>query len=92
MRVNSGHSAAGRAFRQVRLALVPLLVAGLGACSRGTVTNVSKGEVDMPGFRDLPDSTWTALAHRRVFFGHQSVGWNIVSGITELVRERPAIG
>jgi hypothetical protein len=32
------------------------------------------------------------LAHRRVFFGHQSVGTNIMEGVTDLLRERPALG
>lgn len=35
---------------------------------------------------------WSALASRRVYFAHMSVGGNIVDGIAVLVRERPDLG
>jgi acyl carrier protein len=42
--------------------------------------------------RRLPPAAWSALASRRVFFGHQSVGENVVEGISELARGDPALG
>lgn len=35
---------------------------------------------------------WSALASRRVYFAHMSVGGNIVDGIATIVKERPDLG
>jgi len=35
----------------------------------------------------IPASLWEALAQKRVFFGHQSVGDNIIQGMNELMDE-----
>lgn len=48
--------------------------------------------VEMAAFRDVPDSAWTALAARRVYFGHQSVGDNIMQGVSDLVSASPKLG
>lgn len=45
--------------------------------------------------RSLSDVTaeeWQTLAKRRIFFGHQSVGRNIMAGVHRLVEARPEIG
>lgn len=39
----------------------------------------------MTGLRDVTGAQWAALARRPVFFGHQSVGHNIMSGVTRLL-------
>ena len=44
-----------------------------------------------PTLDTLPADAWRRLAHRRIYFGHQSVGYDILAGIDELLRERPAI-
>jgi hypothetical protein len=41
---------------------------------------------------DVPDTAWANLAKKRVFFGHQSVGANIMEGVGEIIREGPRIG
>jgi hypothetical protein len=35
----------------------------------------------------VPDEYWDALAGARIFFGHQSVGNNIIDGIKEIIEE-----
>ena len=47
---------------------------------------VADGSLD-----DVTDEQWEALGSRRVFFGHQSVGENIVDGVRELLAGRPQI-
>lgn len=44
----------------------------------------SRNEVEMPMQTASPD--WPALARQRVFFGHQSVGGNILDGIRALAK------
>jgi len=39
----------------------------------------------------IPGAYWQKLAEKRVFFGHQSVGENIIDGVVEIVGEHPEI-
>lgn len=45
----------------------------------------------LPSLADVPAASWARLAEKRVFFGHQSVGYNIVAGIEDVMREHPEI-
>ena len=36
---------------------------------------------------DVPDQFWQNLLKKRIYFGHQSVGYNIIDGIIELIKE-----
>lgn len=40
---------------------------------------------------EVPVEKWQALATKRIYFGHQSVGYNILDGINDLVNENPQI-
>ena len=56
----------------------------------------SNGDEEMIGVSDIryTDNTevsWTELSGRRVFFGHQSVGADIVNGLTHLKEETESI-
>jgi hypothetical protein len=41
---------------------------------------------------DVPRVARSEVARKRIFFGHQSVGSNIVDGLVDLVHEQPALG
>lgn len=41
--------------------------------------------------QDVPDTVWRNLAEKRLYFGHQSVGFNILSGISEIMVDNPQI-
>jgi hypothetical protein len=41
---------------------------------------------------EVPDSVWAHLATRRIFFGHQSVGGNLMDGVAEIARLEPRLG
>jgi hypothetical protein len=41
---------------------------------------------------DIDPKVWSALSTKRIYFGHQSVGANIVQGIESLMREAPGNG
>jgi hypothetical protein len=45
----------------------------------------------LPKLADVDAASWTRLAKRRIFFGHQSVGQNIVDGVTEVLAANPKI-
>jgi hypothetical protein len=69
--------------------LLVATAASLGACGGGTV---KEAPVQRSSLRDVPDSAWTALAAKRVFFGHQSVGANIMEGVSDLAAAEPRLG
>jgi hypothetical protein len=41
--------------------------------------------------KDVPPSAWEGLAKKRILFGHQSVGDNIVEGMADLMKDHPTI-
>ncbi len=41
--------------------------------------------------KEVPDSAWKQLAEKKIYFGHQSVGFNILDGVKDLMRENPQI-
>lgn len=67
---------------------VAALALGAGCGPRGG----GEGSVQMASLSDVPDSAWTALAAKRVYFGHQSVGGNIMQGVSDLVSAEPKLG
>ena len=45
----------------------------------------------MPSLGDVTPAQWAALSARPVFFGHQSVGVNIVAGLADVLAAHPEI-
>ena len=41
--------------------------------------------------RDIPDAVWKELGEKKIYFGHQSVGFNIMEGVKDLMKENPNI-
>jgi len=39
----------------------------------------------------VPISAWKQLASKKIYFGHQSVGANIIEGVEELIKENKQI-
>ena len=45
----------------------------------------------LPSLADVGPAEWAALAQRHIFFGHQSVGGNVMAGVAQLLGEHPGI-
>ena len=69
--------------------LLSATAALLAACGGGAV---KEAPVQRSSLGDVPDSAWAALAAKRVFFGHQSVGANVMEGVADLVAAEPRLG
>ena len=41
--------------------------------------------------KDVPDSAWKKLSEKRIYFGHQSVGNNIMDGIRDTIKQNPQV-
>ena len=58
------------------------------SCSGG---EMSKETIKFPSIKDVPASAWEKLSQKKIYFGHQSVGFNIIDGIKDLMKENPQI-
>jgi hypothetical protein len=52
---------------------------------------MSQETISLAAVRNIPDSQWQKLAGKKIFFGHQSVGYNIVDGLVQIERQVPQI-
>jgi hypothetical protein len=62
-----------------------LLLAGCGG------DEMQINNINLPSIKDIPNSSWEKLSQKKIYFGHQSVGFNIVDGIRDVMREHPEI-
>ncbi len=65
------------------------LLAALVAC--GGEMRRENRKAPLPELAQVTAEEWQRLADRRLFFGHQSVGGNVIEGVQELLRANPAI-
>jgi hypothetical protein len=68
----------------VPLLLLCMVTIFLANCNGGEMTDQP---TSLPSMKDVPDSAWKKLAQKKIFFGHQSVGYNIIDGMQDLKRE-----
>jgi hypothetical protein len=76
-----------------------ILIAAAGLLVGGTLTMVmariktrtDTNKVTFPSIDDVPKEYWAKLAEKKIFFGHQSVGYNIIDGIKDIISERDYI-
>ena len=68
--------------------IVIILSTLLTSCSGEKMSEQSN---KFPSIKDVPDETWEKLSNKKIYFGHQSVGFNIIDGIKELMKEYPQI-
>ena len=52
---------------------------------------MSEKNISYDAIKDVPASTWEKLSQKKIYFGHQSVGFNIMDGVQDLMKEHPAI-
>jgi hypothetical protein len=47
--------------------------------------------VNLPKIKDVTASSWEGLSKKRMYFGHHSVGYNIVDGLKGVIKDNPQI-
>ena len=52
---------------------------------------MSEEVIKFPSIKDIPAAKWKKLSQKKIYFGHQSVGFNIIDGIKDLMKENPQI-
>jgi len=59
------------------------------SCDKGG--EMSKETIKFPSIKDVPASAWEKLSQKKIYFGHQSVGDNIMDGVKDLMKDNPQI-
>lgn len=57
----------------------------------GIKTRTDTNKITLPSIDDVPEEHWAKLAEQKIFFGHQSVGYNIIDGVEDIIKEREHI-
>ncbi len=71
----------------LKLSIAFLIAAIMISCNNGG--NMSQQKIKLPSLADVPASAWEKLQKKKIYFGHQSVGNNIIKGLKEIGRENP---
>lgn len=48
-------------------------------------------KIKYSSLKDVSDAAWEKLSKRTFYFGHQSVGYNIIDGVQDIMKEYPKI-
>jgi len=67
-----------------------LLFFCLSLCLLSTIC-LAGNEMKYSTIEDVPQVKWQELAEKKIYFGHQSVGFNIIDGIQDIMKEHPDI-
>ena len=77
---------------QIFIAIAGLLSVGILTMVITRIkTRTDSNNITLPSIDDVPREYWAKLADKKIFFGHQSVGYNIIDGITDIINERDYI-
>jgi len=69
------------------IAVFLLLIFFVG-CKGGEMT---ENTTQLPSIKDVQVAEWKKLSQKKIYFGHHSVGFNIIDGIKDLMKENPQI-
>ncbi|MHC4432948.1 MAG: hypothetical protein ACYTBS_13990 [Planctomycetota bacterium] len=74
------------------MAITVVLTIGVATvfCTR-IKTREEVGRIVLASIDDVPQEYWARLSGKRIFFGHKSVGYNIIDGIKDVLDERTEI-
>jgi hypothetical protein len=71
----------------ITLASIYFLLTAAG-CGRGEIV---KDQFSYGDLKNVSAAQWESLGKKKIFFGHQSVGGNIIDGMREVIKENPQI-
>jgi hypothetical protein len=72
----------------LQLGIFSLVMISLAGCENSNAsTEVIEEAAPMPSIQDLPVSAWENLTTKKIYFGHQSVGNNIMDGVAKVTTQ-----
>lgn len=69
--------------------LILLILIGLVRCTEKKEDDVVKAPYR--SIQEVPETEWEMLRNKRIYFGHQSVGYNLIQGVHDVVSQYPQI-
>jgi hypothetical protein len=60
----------------------------LGSCGKEEMNAKIVADATL---RSIPDATWETLSKKKIYFGHQSAGFDAITGIQEIMADNPKI-
>jgi hypothetical protein len=73
----------------LKLFVMSLIALAITSCSGDKMEPTAN--ITLPSIKDVPAENWQKLSQKKIYFGHQSVGNNIVDGIKEIMKDNPRI-
>jgi len=70
----------------IAVAVIPTIGVATMLCTR-IKTKEDTNRIMLRSIDDVPQEYWAKLAEKRIFFGHQSVGYNMIDGIEDILDE-----
>ena len=67
--------------------LIYILLFVAGCDAESTMTE----KASLPSISDIPESAWKKLSQKTIYFGHQSVGNNIIDGVNKIMENNDVI-
>lgn len=75
-------------FKKSLISLFVSIIVLLLGCNENRKETVHK---EYQKFDEIPKLAWQHLSKKRIYFGHQSVGYNIIDGIKDIMNQYPDI-
>lgn len=69
--------------------LILLILIGLVSCTEKKEDDVVKAPYR--SIQEVPETEWEILGNKRIYFGHQSVGYNLIQGVHDVMSQYPQI-
>lgn len=76
-------------FERIKIFIVLLFIITVFINCRGGPMPEEK--IQLPSINSVPASAWDKLSRKTIYFGHQSVGFNIMDGLSDVMKENPTI-
>lgn len=73
----------------LQLTAYSLIAVTIIGCSGGKMD--TKNKVSFPSIKDVPAEAWQKLSQKKIYFGHQSVGQNILDGFNDVMKQNQQI-
>lgn len=75
-------------FTRPKLFIISVIFVTMFGCERNSMGNLN---VDLSALKDTAAIKWNELGNKKIYFGHQSVGYNIINGLLDILKEIPDI-
>jgi len=80
-----------KTFRILIITAAVVIIAGMAMFFTRINIKTGTNKITFPSLDEVPAEYWAKLAEKKIFFGHKSVGYNIIDGIKDVINEHRQI-